>query len=156
MRLTIRGSYPPDWSARSRAAKDASGWRCIRCRHPFDPATGRPLPCDSACDASRGRHRPEVPGLNFGVHHLDGDKANGAWWNTLPLCNSCHLCIQARVIPERPWIVDHSPWFIPYACGFYAHFYGGRAISREQAEADPDRWLALGQPWRATAAGGAA
>jgi hypothetical protein len=57
--------------------------------------------------------------------------------------------VQARVIPERAWLLDHSPWFQPYVCGWYAHHYAGIAITRAQAEAHPDHWLALGQPWRA-------
>jgi hypothetical protein len=170
MRLAISGDYPADWNVISRRVRDAAGWRCVRCNHPFDPTTGRPLPCTEECDRTRGRncvgggldapdtglriegaakqpHMPDVPGLNYGVHHFDGRKDNVAWYNLMALCNSCHLRVQARVIPERPWLFSHSTWMIPYVCGFYAHFYGRAEITRGEAEAEPDRWLALGQPW---------
>ncbi len=158
MRLEIRGTYPPDWLQLSRATKDDAGWRCVRCHHPFDSQTGAPLACDDTCDLTRGRFaryggRHDSPGadaggFNYGVHHLDGDKSNQSWWNRIALCNSCHLFVQARVLLERPWLFEHSPWFIPYVCGFYARYYADLEISREAAIAEPDRWLALGQPWR--------
>jgi hypothetical protein len=159
MRLEFRGVYPADWPELSRETKDQAGWRCVRCRHQFDSLTGAPKPCDVNCDVTRGRvdrslgrgvlrHDHESPGLNFGVHHLDGDRGNQRWWNLPALCNSCHLFIQARVILERAWLFEHSPWFVPYVCGFYAWYFGGREISRAEAIAEPERWLALGQPWR--------
>jgi hypothetical protein len=158
-------AYPPDWPAISLATRAAAGWRCVRCRHPFTPE-GRPLRCDNLCDELRGRlvrpYRPglderprpsalcphdwERPGLNYGVHHLDGDTRNSAWWNLLAECNSCHLTTQSRVIVERPYILAHSEWFVPYVCGWYAHYYGKLAITREEALADPARFLAMGQP----------
>lgn len=77
------------------------------------------------------------------VHHLDGNKANCAWWNLLPLCQRCHLKTQARVNPHQPYLLEHSDWFKPYVCGFYAHKYEGRQITREEAVRDQDRLLAL-------------
>lgn len=68
------------------------------------------------------------------VHHLDGDKANDAWWNTLALCQRCHLQIQTRVDPHIPYFLSHSEWFKPYVAGFYAHKYEGRMITRKEAE----------------------
>ena len=148
-RLPISGAYAPDWGAISMLTRDEAGWRCVRCHHHFDRETGRPLACDAECDRRRcralliarrgGTH-------NYGVHHLDGDKANNAWWNRLAVCNSCHLYIQASVIPERLFMFHHSDWFIPYVCGYYAHA-AGLSITREQALEDPARFLALGQPW---------
>ena len=119
------GEYPTDWKDIANAVKDAAGRCCNRCAHPHDVASGHVLT----------------------VHHMDGKKGNGRWWNLLALCQRCHLRIQARLIPERPWLFAHSAWFIPYVCGFYASFYGGQEITREEAEADPERWLRLGQPW---------
>lgn len=141
----FRNAYPADWKALSRRVRDEAGDRCIRCGHPSD-APKRLLPCDDAC-----RHEPDGKQRMLTVHHLDGDKANTAWWNLLALCQVCHLVIQAKVIPERPWLLEHTPWFLPFVCGFYARYYGGLDITRAEAEATPDRWLALGQPWRATA-----
>lgn len=45
------------------------------------------------------------------VHHLDGDKANLAWWNLTALCQVCHLEIQAKVVMERVYPFEHSDWF---------------------------------------------
>jgi hypothetical protein len=158
-RLIITGEYAADWGAISRETRDAADWRCVRCRHPFDSETGRPRACDEHCDARRGRsprgatfggadaHLWWTDGLNFGVHHFDGDKSNNAWWNRLALCNSCHLYIQGSVIPERPYLFEHSDWMVPYVCGYFASSLGGVAITRDEALADPKRWLALGQPW---------
>jgi len=81
-------------------------------------------------------------------HHLDGDKANVRWWNLLALCQVCHLQIQAKLIPERPWLWEHSGWFKVYAAGFYAHYYGDFDVTRVEAEARLDELLLLGQPWR--------
>lgn len=125
MRLETKGEYPPTWPETARSVKDAADWKCIRCGHAHEPTTGYSLT----------------------VHHLDGDKANSQWWNLLPLCQRCHLTIQGRVIPERPWLFEHTAWMRSYVAGFYAWFYGGVAITREEAESHIDRYLALGQPW---------
>lgn len=76
------------------------------------------------------------------THHLDGDKGNDEWWNTLALCQRCHLEIQGKVDPRIPWFLEHSPWFKPYVAGFYAHKYEGRNIAREEAMARLDELLA--------------
>jgi hypothetical protein len=123
--IAPKGEYAPDWPEVAKAVKDAAGWTCIRCGHAHSVDGGRILT----------------------VHHLDGDKGNNAWWNLLALCQRCHLSVQGRVLPERPWLWSHSAWFIPYVCGFYAHYYAGMTITREAAEADPARFLSLGQPW---------
>lgn len=76
------------------------------------------------------------------VHHLDGDKANDAWWNTLALCQRCHLQVQTTIDPRIPYFLEHSAWFKPYAAGFYAHKYEGRMIDRAEAERRLDELLA--------------
>ena len=76
------------------------------------------------------------------VHHLDGNKANCEWWNTLSLCQRCHLQIQTRVNPEIPYFLEHSAWFRPYVAGFYAKKYEGKLITREEAVARMDELLA--------------
>jgi hypothetical protein len=118
-------------------------------RHWFD-ANGEfgwrvviPARCDDICTHGR----PDGTLRILTVHHLDGHKANNAWWNLLALCQVCHLQVQGKVIPEQPYLWPHTPWFIPYVCGFYAHYYGKQDITRAQAIADPERWLRLGQPW---------
>lgn len=163
MRLTISGEYPANWREISDATIAAADHRCVRCRHPFDPKTRQPLPCDEQCDARRGRmlvgfwvgpmgttppaHDWERAGLNYGVHHFDGDKGNCRWWNLMALCNSCHLTIQARVVPERQWLFEHSEWMRPYVGGFYAYWFADRDEPRERVEALPRFFLAIGQPW---------
>jgi hypothetical protein len=120
----FKGAYGSEWKAIARRVKDEAGNQCVRCAHPHDPSTGYCLT----------------------VHHADGDKANNAWWNLLALCQRCHLSIQTRVIPERVWLFEHSPWFVPYVVGFYASYYGGLNITRAEADANPLRYLAMGQP----------
>lgn len=148
-RLVISGDYAADWKAISLQTRDEAGWRCVRCVHPFFRETGHALACDERCDARRCRAQriaARSGSHNYGVHHLDGDKSNNAWWNRLALCNSCHLYVQASVIPQRLYMFTHSAWFVPYVCGFYAHV-AGMEITRDAAVAEPARYLALGQPW---------
>ena len=76
------------------------------------------------------------------VHHLDGNKANCAWWNLLALCQRCHLTIQTKVNPDQPFMLEHSDWFKPYVAGFYAKKYEGRDLTREEAIAEMPRLLA--------------
>lgn len=113
--------YAPDWKSIATSIKDAAGWKCVRCGHAHEPATGHTLT----------------------VHHLDGDKANNAWWNTPALCQRCHLSIQGRVIMARPWLYEHSDWFKPYVGGYFAWFYLGLDLSREQVEAKLDYYASL-------------
>ena len=123
--ITPRNDYTPEWGAVAKQVKDDAGWCCVRCNH--------------------------VHGVEgwfiLTVHHLDGDKSNNRWWNTIALCQRCHLSIQGRVAPERPFLFAHTPWFVPYVCGFYSSYYGGTEISKSEALADPDKYLRLGQPW---------
>lgn len=147
-RLDHRGEYPPDWDAIGDRVRAEAGNRCIRCGHPQGDKLGPqvdgrfPHPALMVC-TSFCTHPKDGKLRVLTVHHLDGNKSNCKWWNLLSLCQICHLQIQSRVVPERPWLFDHSPWFIPYVCGFYASFYGGIEITREEAEREPDRWLAL-------------
>ena len=93
------GTYPPDWRAIAMAAKESAEWRCVRCGHKHDPVSGHTLT----------------------VHHLDLDPSNCRWWNLAPLCQRCHLHIQAKVVMERPYLFDHTAWFKPYVAGRYAY-----------------------------------
>jgi hypothetical protein len=142
-RLVHRGEYPPDWDDIGDRVRAENGNRCIRCGHPQGDKMVTRAPCDERCSHARDSRLRILT-----VHHMDGDKANCRWWNLLALCQICHLQIQAKVIPERAYLWEHADWFKPYVAGFYASFYGGIQITREQAVAELDRWLALGQPWR--------
>lgn len=172
--LEISGEYPPDWKQTSDATWAAAGHRCIRCGHPYrkgQHGKGEWTPCDECCTHGgpmavilRGEILPYEPTLPLAagrlisdgvrivaqwrigtVHHLDGNKANCAWWNLLALCQRCHLTIQGKVNPEQPYMLEHSDWFKPYVAGFYAKKYEGRNITREQAIAEMSRLLAYEQ-----------
>lgn len=77
------------------------------------------------------------------VHHLDGDKANLAWWNLAALCQRCHLEIQAKVVMERVYPHEHSPWFQVHAAGYYAKVYLGEDLSLAETLVRIDELLAL-------------
>jgi hypothetical protein len=105
------GNYAADGKETRRAAREAAGNRCIRCKHPNCVASGHVLT----------------------THHFDGNKANDVWWNLMALCQRCHLKVQNKVDPEVPFFFEHSEWMKPYVAGFYAHKYEGRMITREEA-----------------------
>lgn len=152
--------YAQDGKEQRLRVRAEAGHRCIRCGHPFESGKhgkGEWSPCDEKCN-HRGpigifegdtlvntlmSNSAEDARLRYNdvraqwrvltVHHLDGDKANDAWWNTLALCQRCHLQVQTTVDPRIPWFLEHSEWFKPYVAGFYAHKYEGRMIDREEA-----------------------
>jgi len=92
-----RGEYPKEWPEIAKAVKDEARWCCERCGAPHQPAIGRTLT----------------------VHHFDGDKANCSRANLMPLCQACHLSVQARVDPEVPLLFVPSAWALPYVAAFY-------------------------------------
>jgi len=113
--------YPPNWPEISLKVKAAAGWICVRCGSSDSRSGWRILT----------------------VHHLDGDKSNCRWWNLPPLCQRCHLSVQARVVMEQPYIFEHSAWFRPYAAGFYAWKYLHQDLSREEVMKRIEELLAL-------------
>lgn len=168
----FKGQYAEDGKSRRSNVRAESGHRCIRCGHPFENGKhgkGEWSPCDAQCthkgplgmqmddgvltfrgDPASAAGEIVKAGLGnlvaqwriLTVHHLDGDKANDQWWNTLPLCQRCHLQIQTRVDPETPYFLEHSDWFKPYVAGFYAWKYEGRKLTREEVAAEMPRLLA--------------
>lgn len=149
MRLTIRGEYARDWRDIADRAKEQAGHRCVRCGHPNGDRMFGGARILKQCTVECTHLRDSKLRM-LTVHHLDGDKSNNRWWNLLVLCQVCHLSVQARVIPERPWLFAHTPWFRPYVAGFYAWYHAGLNLTRVEVEARLDELLALGQPWLAT------
>lgn len=77
------------------------------------------------------------------VHHLNGIKLDCRWWNLVSLCQRDHLIIQGKVRLEREFIREHSPWFKPYAAGWYASHYLNEHLTREQTMERLDELLQL-------------
>lgn len=157
------GEYADDGKAKRLKVREEAGHRCVRCGHPFESGKhgrGEWSPCDAQC-AHKGPIREILrpSGTPLGivsngtagqltklgrlieaqwriltVHHLDGDKGNDAWFNTLALCQRCHLEIQGKVDPRIPWFLEHSTWFKPFAAAWYANKFENRVISRQEAE----------------------
>jgi hypothetical protein len=147
--LEFAGRYPREWAQVAVEVKEAAGWRCIRCQHPDSPQRCRELsvargwqPCDERCRHSRREERRRV----LTVHHLDGDKGNGAWWNLLALCQVCHLQVQAKVDPARTYLWHHKRWLRPYVAGYYAHAVLGEELGRQEVEERLGELLRAGQP----------
>lgn len=137
MKRKSANPYTADWPEVARSVKDAAGWRCVRCGADHDPESGHTLT----------------------VHHMDIDPANNRWWNTIALCQRCHLHVQGTVDVDRPWVFEHSAWFKPYVAGLYAYRYRGEDLTREETESRLDELLELEQravlPWLFTDAKGA-
>lgn len=116
------GEYPSNWKEIAERVKEEAGWKCVRCKHPHDIATGYMLT----------------------VHHLDLNKSNCEWWNIPALCQRCHLYIQGKVIMERPWLWEHSEWFKQYVAGYYASV-AGLPTDKEWVLAHVEELIGLGQ-----------
>ena len=169
--------YPPEWHETIKhAVREAAGYRCIRCGHPYrsgQHGRGEWTPCDEQCihcDPWRYRGRKQEEWTTFHqtlvmagaivaegyevearwriltVHHFDGNKLNCRWWNLGALCQRCHLTIQGRVKLHVPYMFDHSQWFKPYVAGYYAWSILGEELTREQVGERLDELLALGCP----------
>lgn len=151
----------------------AAGDRCQRCMHPYVKGMGEWSPCDVHCEHGMPARCLDHPfeGLGEGattggllrdaefwdggrkieaqwrvltVHHLNEVKLDCRWWNLVALCQRCHLLIQRKVNLDTPWPWPHTPWFKPYAAGFYALKYAGVDLTREEVGSDMEKWLALG------------
>jgi hypothetical protein len=94
------GDYPPDWDLLADETKKAAGYHCIQCGYP-----------------SIKRHI-------LTVHHLDMNPANNAWWNRAPLCQVCHLSVQARIDVRQSWMFEPPNWIKLYLAGRYAFLQG--------------------------------
>jgi len=153
--------------------REEADHRCLRCGHPYrkgEHGTGEWSPCDGRCSHG-GPFKTTAPDgvpstqtdnalrlLEEGwlvyaqwriltVHHLDEDKANCRWWNLAALCQRCHLRMQRAVVMSRPYHYEHSPWFRPFAAGFYAFKYLNEDLTRQETMARLDELLALEHLW---------
>ncbi len=95
---TLAGGYPIEWPGVAWLIKTIAGWKCERCGHLHDPD-------------------PRT-GFVLTVHHLDGNKTNLQHWNLAALCQKCHLRIQNRVVFQRDWPFEHSPWMARHVHDF--------------------------------------
>lgn len=142
------GTYPEDWPEVARRIKAESDWRCARCRHPDHPQLCESegvhrgyASCDGEC-----RHPPDGRRRVLTVHHLDGDKGNNRWWNVPPLCQVCHLEVQAKVRMGQTYFHPHSDWFLPYVAGYYAFRILDEDWTRGEVEDALLQLMVLGQP----------
>ena len=115
-------TYPANWPQIAHRVKEEASWQCVRCGHPHHPDSGHMLT----------------------VHHLDMDRSNNRWHNLASLCQACHLHIQAKVVMEQAWLLEHSEWFKPLVAGYYA-FHFGLPDDRGFVLAHVDELIALGQ-----------
>jgi hypothetical protein len=117
----------------------------VRVHRNGQPAT-IPQPDDIAGELAReyeGVATVQAAWRILTVHHLNGRKHDLRWWNLTSLCQICHLVIQNKVTMERVYPLEHSPWFRPFAAGWYSYAYEGVERTREEVMADLDRLLAL-------------
>ena len=103
------GVYPDNWPEIAFEAKEEAGWKCVRCGHANEPASGYTLT----------------------VHHLDGNKSNCEKWNLAALCQRCHLHIQGVVNMFQAYMFEHTDWMEPFVRGMevwrrahFPHLYG--------------------------------
>ncbi len=114
-------------------------WPATRCRASRLLA-GDFLPCQTPHPKPRRvRAWASYPVVSDGVPWSGGAE---------PCTQGKPVSSPASILPERPWLWEHSEWFQPYAAGFYAHYYGDADVTRTEAEERLDELLLLGQPWR--------
>ena len=94
-------AYPAEWPEFARSLKEKWDWKCERCQHPHDVASGHVLT----------------------VHHLTGNKQQSLSdeWAFAVLCQRCHLRVQGRVKMDQMFfsdILDVSEWFKPHLEGY--------------------------------------
>jgi hypothetical protein len=98
MPVRSKTKYPDNWGLIAEIVKLAHNYTCERCNHVHDVKLGYCMT----------------------VHHLDGDKANIAWWNLACLCQRCHLYMQRAVFMDQMLFsfVEVSEWFKPHLEGY--------------------------------------
>lgn len=84
--------YPEDWPNAASIARATAAGVCIRCMH-----------------ICRVEDRTVLT-----THHLNMEKAQLSPWNLAPLCQRCHLSVQARVDFDQPYMGEHKQWMEPF------------------------------------------
>lgn len=164
-----RDGYPAEWHSEIKhLVRELAENRCVRCGHPYrrgEHGNGEWSACDGECshggpirvgeklieepNKKAGSYAKSYPGTVAArwriltVHHLNGNKLDCRWWNLTSLCQRCHLQIQGRVHMEQVYPYPHTPWFRPYAAGYYAATYLGEDLTREETMERLDELLAL-------------
>lgn len=153
-----KDGYPLAWHETIKHdVREQAGHRCVRCKHPY--RTGQhPMelvngvmeswsPCDEQCShpgpLRMNNGNVEAKARILTVHHLDEVKLNCRWWNLAALCQRCHLTIQGRVKLHRPYFLEHSEWFKPYAAGFYASSILAEELTRKEVTTRLEELLSL-------------
>jgi hypothetical protein len=140
----VVGETPGEWSPCDRACSHAGPYRV---RDLSDDDTSWWSKADEkrvyAKKFVRMGFEVEAQWRVLTVHHLTGEKHDLRWWNLAALDQRCHLEIQGRVRMEQVYPHEHSPWFKPYAAGYYAATYLNEDLTREETEGRLDELLAL-------------
>jgi len=106
-------SYPPNWPELATAVKEAAGWRCERCQHIHEPATGHTLTV-AHLDPEHGDQRWNLAALCQRCHlkyeHRLSFRA--------ALCQRCHLKYEHRLSFRQGYMFAHSAWFESHLAGY--------------------------------------
>lgn len=107
-----------------------------------DEYPGR-MQCDMAC-----RHQKGDKMRLLTVHHLDINKANVSWWNLAPLCQVCHLEVQAHWDWHQYYLVEPPHWMAPYMRAW--ELYQATGITVVNMKLQPfDQYIGRWNPWLA-------
>ena len=84
--------YGPHWDSIRYAVYQFYGYKCLMCGMEFIPGT----------TTARTARRKDGQPYRLTIHHLDRDHTNHDWGNLVPLCQACHLHVQAKWRPGWP------------------------------------------------------
>lgn len=108
-------SYPTAWPRIAERVKARAGWRCERCGHRNEQATGHVLT----------------------VAHLD-HRYGEQRFNLAALCQRCHLKYEHKFQWEQGYFFEHSEWLKPHVAG-WRRWLAAKARGVERRERL--RWL---------------
>lgn len=104
--------YHEDQDEINRLVKERAKWKCIRCGHDHDFESSHVLT----------------------VHHFDLDKSNNLWFNLLPLCQRCHLSVQAKMSTANTDYLNCPEWYIKYFSARLVYERTGILIDEDAVE----------------------